>query len=139
MMAVVVVPMLEPSVSGYALSMLITPMPGDRERTTEHRALVQKWQEMAAAAQEAREKLTNQRGQGRSEHGAALHDEGHAGPHEDGQVAGHPGKGEREVCRTEGEGLLYHLLRSLVGWAGLEDELVPVCGLRFSFSSLLPK
>lgn len=27
-MAVVVVPMLAPSVSGYALSMLITPMPG---------------------------------------------------------------------------------------------------------------
>lgn len=27
-MAVVVVPMLEPSVSGYALSMVITPIPG---------------------------------------------------------------------------------------------------------------
>lgn len=30
MMAVVVVPMLAPSVSGYALSMLITPTPGGK-------------------------------------------------------------------------------------------------------------
>ena len=33
-MAVVVVPMLEPSVRGYALSMVITPIPGG-----EHKAL----------------------------------------------------------------------------------------------------
>lgn len=35
-MAVVVVPMLEPSVSGYALSMLITPIPGRKIQKPGH-------------------------------------------------------------------------------------------------------
>lgn len=35
-MAVVVVPMLEPSVSGYALSMLITPIPGGKIQKLEY-------------------------------------------------------------------------------------------------------
>lgn len=35
-MAVVVVPMLEPSVSGYALSMVITPIPGEKAQKAGH-------------------------------------------------------------------------------------------------------
>lgn len=35
-MAVVVVPILEPSVSGYALSMVITPIPSAEGQNTEH-------------------------------------------------------------------------------------------------------
>lgn len=35
-MAVVVVPMLEPSVRGYALSMLITPIPGGKRQSPWH-------------------------------------------------------------------------------------------------------
>lgn len=104
-MAVVVVPMLAPSVSGYALSMVITPMPGggNTEAVTSAPGNDGGWYRRAEGG--AREKLTDQGGHSGREHGAALHDERHGRPHEDGQVASQPGKGKREIWKTEGRDL----------------------------------
>lgn len=63
-----------------------------------------------------REKLTDQRGHSRREHRAALNDEGHSRPHKDGQVASHPGKGEREIWNAEDKRCVTILLGK--AWVG---------------------